>query len=32
VEVRVSAANARALRFYRREGFGDYDVILERAL
>ncbi|MDR0535898.1 MAG: GNAT family N-acetyltransferase [Puniceicoccales bacterium] len=28
--VRVSAANARALRFYRRELFRDYDVILER--
>jgi GNAT superfamily N-acetyltransferase len=30
--VRVSAGNAGALRFYRREAFADYDVILERSL
>jgi ribosomal protein S18 acetylase RimI-like enzyme len=28
--VRVSAENARAIAFYRRELFRDYDVILER--
>jgi len=30
--VRASAANAGALRFYHREAFEDYDVILERNL
>jgi GNAT superfamily N-acetyltransferase len=30
--VRVSAGNAGAIRFYQREGFGDYDLILERNL
>jgi GNAT superfamily N-acetyltransferase len=30
--VRVSAANAGALRFYKRGGFADYDTILERDL
>lgn len=29
---RVSAANAGAIRFYKREGLADYDVILERPL
>lgn len=28
--VRVSAANRDALRFYEREGFAAYDVVLER--
>jgi GNAT superfamily N-acetyltransferase len=30
--VRVSAGNTGAVRFYRREAFADYDVILERPL
>jgi GNAT superfamily N-acetyltransferase len=30
--VRVSAANSRAIRFYQRELFRDYDVVLERPL
>lgn len=30
--VRVSAGNAGAIRFYQREGFGNYDVILEHPL
>lgn len=30
--VRVSAGNADAIRFYKRELFSDYDVILERRL
>ncbi|MDR2982767.1 MAG: GNAT family N-acetyltransferase [Puniceicoccales bacterium] len=32
VWVRVSAANAAAIRFYKRELFADYDVILERTV
>jgi GNAT superfamily N-acetyltransferase len=30
--VRVSAPNIRSLHFYRREGFADYDIVLERPL
>ncbi len=30
--VRVSAGNTAGVRFYKREGFGDYDTILERIL
>lgn len=30
ISLRVSAANRDALRFYEREGFAPYDIVLER--
>lgn len=30
--VKVSAKNARAIEFYKREGFEDYDIILEKTV
>ncbi|MGE9295902.1 MAG: N-acetyltransferase family protein [Puniceicoccales bacterium] len=32
ITIRVSAANRDALRFYEREGFAAYDIVMERGL
>jgi len=32
MSVTASAGNARAIKFYKKEGFGDYDLVLEQEI